>query len=106
MNGLLRNRCRIERQPADVVSGAGEIVSSWETVAMDIPCLVQPRSGSYRQAEYGRPQHVTHRMFFGYTTDVRVGDRVVLGETRYLVTFIADQMGRHLEADASIVTAP
>jgi hypothetical protein len=110
MNGLLRNVCLIERLDAETVSGTGEPTTVWAIVDSNVPCRIEPRSGDYRQKEYGQQQQVTHLGFFGSLTDVHVGDHVILGDTRFLVTFIAERagMGRvsHFEADLSLVIAP
>jgi hypothetical protein len=106
MNGLLRNVCLIERRPdpsVQLIGSSGDVLPAYEVVASDVPCRVEPRSGDYRQQEYGTTQAVTHRIFLGSKANVQVGDRVVLGDTRFLVTFIADQFGHHFEADASLV---
>jgi hypothetical protein len=110
MNGLLRNVCSIERLDTETVSATGEPTTAWAIVDSNIACRIEPRSGDYRQKEYGRRQQVTHTGFFGSLAEIQVGDHVILGDTRFLVTFIAERagMGRvsHFEADLSLVIAP
>jgi hypothetical protein len=100
------HRVAIERADP-VTSASGETLqpSSWPVVASNVEAFIQPRSGSYRQMDFGTAHPSTHRGFFEIV-DLQTGDRVVHNGVRYLVTFVANQFGHHLEADLQQVLVP
>lgn len=107
MNGMLIHRCAIERRDeTESVSDSGEVLSHWNTIADGEACYVWARGGSYRQSEFGKVNAANYGAVFGWMTDVRLGDRIVINDRRYEVTFIADRRGHHLEADLALVAAP
>lgn len=102
MFGLLTDRVSILR--ANVTTNSiGERTESWAPVASSVPASIQPRSGNYRQREYGREVESTHVAFLGAGADLVAGDRLELSGTRYLVTFVAVHRNHHIEADLSQV---
>jgi hypothetical protein len=110
VNHLLRDRVAVKR-PAFARSATGEVSSGawpagWTTIASNLPAGIRPLSGSYRQREYGRAKETTHRGYFILKSDVRVGDRIVVGASVYEVTFVASRCHHHLEVDLASVVAP
>lgn len=101
---IFHHRVTIERG-TETVSTSGEVSKSYATHLSGVRASIQPRSGSFRQREFGRDLATTHRGFFE-AIDIQEGDRVIHGGVTYLVTFVANQFGHHLEADLVRVQAP
>ena len=104
MSLLFRDTVSIER-PTVAYSDTREATENLAAVATGIRGSVQPRSGSYRQREYGRPHEGA---FVGYVpagTDVREGDHLIRGSDRWRVTFVAPYPA-HLELDLARIPAP
>jgi hypothetical protein len=110
MQNLLRDRVNIERMATPTPSASGDVTApaaaAWTTIAGNIAAAIQPRSGNYRQREFGQGSNSNWRGFFQITQDIRVGDRVLFGTTRYQVTFLAPQAGHHIECDLAEILAP
>lgn len=107
MDEFLTDRCSIERG-TEAVSSSGEVTKTYASHATNIPCSIQPRTTSYRQVEFGRDDAATHFAFFRSNQDVKVGDHVIFGGVRYLVTFVGSytNLAQHKEADLRRVQAP
>lgn len=97
MSVLFRDRVTIQR-PTAGYSSTREPTLTWNDVATGVPGSIQPRSGSYRQREFGRPDGANFAGFVGPGVDVKVGDRVVRAAETYLVQFAAVQPD-HIELD-------
>jgi hypothetical protein len=100
LGGLLRDRVSIERM-TPTKSATGEVPGVWAVIATNVPALIQARSGHIRQGEYGKADPSLFRGFLGVGTNIRLADRIVFGNVRYLVTFLANRHGHHLEVDLS-----
>lgn len=102
MQAFLKDTVAIHR--ATPSTGAeGDVTETFAPVASSVRADVQPLSGRLRVLEQGKSSPSTHRGFFARGTDIRVGDRVVIGPTTLLVNFVADYR-HHLECDLAKVT--
>lgn len=105
MLGMLRDRVTILR-PVIAKSDAGEETKTFEAVSSNVPFLVQPRSGSYRQKEFGREREAEFLGVAPRGTEIEEGWRVTRGSETYDVTFVADLYAHHLELDLAKITTP
>lgn len=104
MIGLLRDRVDVYRPTPGAASSTGTIKNSYAVLTSAVPASIQPRSGSFRQREFGNDRAADYRGFFWRTADVKEGDRIVHGLETYEVTFVAKQFGgHHFEVDLARV---
>lgn len=105
---LYDERVTVERaaQPAAGQSGSAERVYVAVASLTNIPFSLQARSGSYRQREYGMEREAQFAGYSPGTPDIRPGDRILHGTTRYDVMFVATRHGHHIECDLVLVTMP
>ena len=107
IDAFLLDLVSIERATTSA-SSTGEVQQSsepWPIAKSGVRASVQPRSGSFRQSEYGRAKAANYRGMFRPAEDVRVADRIKMADgTRYEVTFVA-KYPEHIEADLALVVA-
>lgn len=103
MQSFLRDSVTIQRATPASATSEGDITETYPNTYTGVAADIQPLRGSRRVQEQGKVTPSTHRGFFASGTDVRVNDRVVLGSSTLVVTFVADYR-HHLECDLAKVT--
>jgi len=103
---MCTDRVTVQRAPNPAAAASGAAERVYATHLTNVPFSIQARSGSYRQREDGMAPEA---MFVGFcpgVPDIKAGDRILHGTTRYDVTFVANQFGHHLECDLALVVVP
>ena len=103
MQSMCRDRVSVERAPNPAGSASGAATRVFATHLTNVPFAIQPRTGSYRQREFGMEKESNFIGFSPGVPDIRAGDRIVHGTTRYDVTFVANHAGHHIECDLALV---
>jgi len=99
---LFTDRVTIARA-STAKSPTGEVTQRFAPAHVGVPSLVQSRSGSQRPGEHGEVVTVTAKAYFLPGVDVHPGDHLIRGTEKYLVLFVGDKQGHHLEADLTSV---
>lgn len=105
MLNMMTDVVRIRRPGGTTTSSTGVVIDVWATIADNVRAAVQARSAIYREVVAGQEEQSTYVAFFMPTVDVRELDEVATlntdGSVRqvYLVTFVRNVRGHHLEVD-------
>lgn len=113
MRHLLIDRVRHRRPGVPVTSSTGATVDSPPTVvANNLPAALQSRSATYRQLSAGQDEASDWLGVFLPDADVRTEDIIDLlapngtVQQTFIVTFVKNVRGHHLECDLSTEDEP
>lgn len=103
LRSMLRQRCKVERWSSRVPHSSGVLQSGYETVATNVPCLIQDKNATLEATVGGRNVTFDAEGFFKQRSDIRPGrtdtehpDRVTLtrnGTGVYLTRGTLDEAG-------------
>lgn len=92
MDGLLIHRVTIARPAVTLDNQGAPVPEVWNTVASNVPTLIQRMSGQMQYESRGMVFIPTHQSFFRKNTDLKVGDMLTDQQgIKYLVRMV-DQM--------------
>lgn len=102
---LLDKTCTIQEKSV-TYSDTGSPTKAWTDKATGVKCAIQTMSGEDASQARSEKLQVTHFMFFEFSTDVVVGNKIISDGIDYIVKRVDNAAGRghHKEVLAELST--